>query len=209
MCGRYTLVRGEHAQDRFGFVDFHERRIQPMSWPPRYNVAPQQLVPVIVQDRDGRRHLEVMRWGFVPDWARGRARIGPQINARAETLAEKPFFRGAIRYHRCLIPADGFYEWQARPGGKQPIHIRLRQGDLFAFAGLYAPGDDDHEPTCAIVTTSANELMAPIHARMPAILAPEDEATWLDPEETRTIAALACIESYPADQMEAYQVAPL
>ncbi len=89
------------------------------------------------------------------------------------------------------------------------MHIRLRQGDLFAFAGLYAPGGDDHEPTCAIVTTSANALMAPIHARMPAILAPEDEATWLDPEETRTVAALACIESYPADQMEAYPVAPL
>lgn len=203
MCGRYTLVKPESAADRFGFVDFHDTRIQP-----RFNIAPSQTVFTVVE-RQGKRELAPMRWGYQPAWL-PPGRIPPPINARAETLVEKPLWRGALRRNRCLILADGYYEWQSVPGqkAKQPIYIRLKGGALFAFAGLHAE-DADGAPTCAIVTTEANALLAPVHHRMPAILEPDDEALWLDAEVDEPVPLRGCLQPYADEAMEAYSVAEL
>ena len=202
MCGRYTLGDPESIAARYGFQDFHETKITP-----RFNVAPSQVVTTIVSTPGGLRP-RAMRWGFHPAWMTDPKRP-PPINARAEGLLEGRLFRGALRHGRVSIPADGFYEWVAVPGGraKRPMHIRLQGGGLFVFAGLSTTAPDGAE-TCAIVTTSANELIAPLHHRMPVILDPEDEATWLDPE-TDPGHALALLRPYPAERMELYPVAPL
>ncbi|HWE63796.1 MAG TPA: SOS response-associated peptidase [Chloroflexota bacterium] len=201
MCGRYTLTNTGQLALRFGVAEADVE--------PRYNIAPSQEVPIIVAGRDGPA-LREARWGFRPAWLGDSANAAP-INARAETLLERPLFRGAVATHRCLIPADGFYEWQARPGqkAKQPFYIRLRDGALFAFAGLYTAGKDDAEDTCALITTRPNALMAPIHDRMPAILRREDEAAWLDPELTIPEAVLGYLEPYPESLMQAYPVSTL
>ncbi len=197
------MQQGEHAADRFGFVDFHDTRIEP-----RFNVAPTQSILTIVME-NGRRVPRPMRWGFQPDWMRQRGAVPPPINAKAETLVEKGMWRTALQRGRCLIPADGFFEWRSVPGrnGKQPMYVRLHGGPLFAFAGLYTPSDE-RGPSCAIVTTSANELMASIHPRMPVILAREAEDQWLDPEVSDPVALLACLQAYPADAMEVVPVGP-
>lgn len=180
------------------FEDFHDVRLPPVA--PRFNIAPRQEVPAVVIRRAARK-LVVMRWGFQPAWLAGRG-VPPFINAKAESLLDKPLWRGVLRSNRCLIPADGFYEWRTIPGSraKQPIHLRLSQGDLFAFAGLFAQ-DADGNLTCAIVTTEANPLVAPIHSRMPVILAPEDEAVWLDGLEQDPRVLVSLLKPYPADAM--------
>src|SRR5215212_4638405 len=165
MCGRYSLTDPSPLLRRFGLTEFAETGITP-----RFNVAPSQLIPIIVETRRG-REMRLVRWGLVPPWMKQPMKAPPPINARAESLTERPMFRGALRYQRCLIPADGFYEWRSVPGSrrKQPMHIRLKSGEIFAFAGLYADPHPDHdaEGTCAIITTEPNELMADIHTRMP------------------------------------------
>ena len=202
MCGRYTLGDPESIAARYGFTDFHETKIEP-----RFNVAPSQVVPVIV-GTDAGPALRAMRWGFHPAWM-AEPKRPPPINARAEGLANGRLFRGALRRGRCAIPADGFYEWTPVPGqrSKRPIHIRLKGGGLFVFAGLATVAPDGAE-TCAIVTTGANELIAPIHNRMPVILDGEDEEVWLDPEADVAV-ALACLQPYPPEQMELYPVSSL
>ncbi len=147
---------------------------------PRPNVSPTQSVPVAVSRGDGRL-LVPMRWGFVPSWAKAMNDGPLLINARAETIAEKPAFRTAARERRCLIPADGFYEWQGEKGAKTPFVIRPADGGMLAFAGVWQDwrGPDGVVPTCAIVTCAANESVAPIHHRMPVVIAPEDFALWL------------------------------
>lgn len=208
MCGRFSLGELDWLDQRFGIqvpLPFHE-------WPaPRFNVAPSQLVPVVVDTEEGRA-LRWMQWGFQPAWLKD-PRQAPPINARAETVAEKPMFREAVARRRCIIPADGFYEWQKLPRGKQPVYIRLKSGEVFGFAGLYTErrveGSDDPQASCVIITTGPNELMATIHHRMPVILAREDEALWLDRTVTDPAAVLACLRSYPAEPMEAYPVSPL
>jgi putative SOS response-associated peptidase YedK len=206
MCGRYTLTApAEQLALRFD--------LDPASVPAveaRYNIAPSQPVPVVVARPDGQLGLEWMRWGFQPAWATDAPRPAP-INARAETLLERPFFRSAVRQARCLIPADGFFEWQARRdhGGKQPMYIRLAEGGLFALAGLYTygpEGTDGAEGACAIITTAPNRLMQPIHERMPAILDRADEARWLDPDITEPDVVLDCLRPYPAEAMTAYPI---
>jgi putative SOS response-associated peptidase YedK len=204
MCGRYTLGErpeiSEHLQLRFP--------LGPPWTEPHYNIAPGQAILTVVADADGRR-AEGMRWGFQPGWYKAKPGQPPPINARAETLLERPMFRGAVGKTRCLIPADGFYEWQAVPGStrKQPLYIRLRDGELFCFAGLYTVRQDaatgEPQASCAIVTTAPNALMASIHNRMPVILREADEALWLAPEVTDPVAVLPCLEPYPAEQMEA------
>jgi putative SOS response-associated peptidase YedK len=154
-----------------------------------------------------------MHWGFRPAWRKDAGKQPPPINARAETLLERPMFRSSVARHRCLIPADGFYEWQALPGSsrKQPYYMQLLDAELFALAGIYTETQSGDERTrnCAIITTSPNVLMAPIHNRMPVILSREAEAAWLDPELTLAEAVLGYLKPYPADQMRAYPVSSL
>ncbi|MCW5751296.1 MAG: SOS response-associated peptidase [Alphaproteobacteria bacterium] len=176
MCGRYSITTPVEALARLFW--FPERP----NLAPRYNMAPTQIAPVVRESEDG-RHLALLRWGLVPFWAKD-AGIGARlINARAETLSEKPAFRDAFRKRRCILPADGFYEWQAAEGGKRPHLIRRRDGRPLAFAGLWESwrGGGGAEPleTFTIVTTDANETLRPIHERMPAILEEADFSLWL------------------------------
>ena len=203
MCGRFVLAQVGILPDRFGFVDFHDTRLPP----PRFNIAPSQEVLAIASGPEGPR-ARLLRWGFQPAWMR-EPKLPPPINARAETLLERKLFRDALGRGRCLIPADGFYEWAAVPGqrAKRPMHIRLKGGSPFAFAGLWTVGPDGVE-TCTIVTTAANELLSSIHERMPVILAPEDEVVWLDPA-TEVPAALGCLRAFLPEGMESYPVGGL
>ena len=205
MCGRYTLTSPEDIAARFGLGALTETHIEP-----RFNVAPSQGVPVIV----GREHgpgLATMRWGFQPAWMRGDGQRPPPINARGESLLERPMFRGAVAHGRCLIPADGFYEWKVVSGRKtkQPMYIRLKGGELFAFAGLYVQGPNDVGETCVIVTTAANDVLSSIHERMPVILDRDVEMRWLDPDLENGPAALAYLQPVPPERFEAFPVSSL
>jgi putative SOS response-associated peptidase YedK len=218
MCGRYTSTSTLSDLARVFEVD--EVRTDPL--PDRYNVAPTlDVYAVAVRGRNTaegpRRALGTFRWGLVPSWAKDAGVGSRMINARAEALASKPAYRAALVRRRCLIPADAFYEWQPRtdragaPAGKLPYVIRRRDGQPMAFAGLWEvwknPRQPDAEPlrTCAIVTTAANEVVAPIHGRMPVVLAPEDWTTWLDP--TSDLAgAQSLLVPPPSEWFEAYPV---
>jgi putative SOS response-associated peptidase YedK len=183
MCGRYTQMRTwAELLDLYGIAE----SLSPSNFPPRYNIAPTQAVPVVRRQRDsGERELVTLRWGLVPSWAKDIDIGARLINARAETVANKPSFRAAFKVRRCLIVADGFYEWQAQPKGpKQPFFITIAADRPFAFAGLWeewwGAGSTLIE-TCTIVTTEANAALRPIHARMPAILTVDRFDAWLDP----------------------------
>ena len=185
MCGRFAFFSPSEAVLRvFDLADMPELKA-------RYNIAPTQQVPVIRDDASGHRKLETMRWGLVPFWAKDEKIGNRMINARAETLGEKPAFRNAYKKHRCLIVASGFYEWQKTGNGKQPYFIARPDGDPIGMAGLWESwrpkgADEDVEPlhTCTIVTKDANASIVELHDRMPAILNPDDFALWLDPKET-------------------------
>lgn len=202
MCGRFTLTTNLGANAaRFGVARFLEEV------GPRYNIAPTQTV-IVVSD-DGTRHLTQMQWGLIPSWAKDPTIGNRMINARAETVATKPAFRVALRKRRCLIPADGFYEWQQAGRRKQPVYITFKTREPFSFAGLWdtwtAP-DGEAIRTCTIITTEANELLKPIHDRMPVILTREAESVWLDPTLQDPAKLLPLLKSYPAQEMEAYAV---
>jgi putative SOS response-associated peptidase YedK len=201
MCGRFNLTLPAAVEARFGFVDWHERRVQP-----RFNIAPSQEILTIVQSPESPPEARAATWGFAPRWLQSGS-SKPPINARAESVASSGMFRGALARTRCLIPATGFYEWRSEPGGagKTPMHIQLRTGEPFAFAGLWVPGTDGR-PTAAIITTGANELMRSIHTRMPVILRREDELLWLDPELTDVQLVLPLLQPYAAELMSAWQV---
>ena len=205
MCGRYTLTSPEDLAARFGLGALTETHIEP-----RYNVAPSQAVPVIVGGEAG-PSLVTMRWGFQPAWMRSDGQRPPPINARSESLLERPMFRGSVGKGRCLIPADGFYEWMAVPGRKtkQPMYIRLKGGGLFAFAGLYVQGPNDVGETCVIVTMAANDVLSPIHERMPVLLDRDIEARWLDPDLENSQAALAYLQPVSPDRFETFPVSSL
>lgn len=202
MCGRFTLTTNLGAiAARFGVTRFLEEV------GPRYNIAPTQ--PVIVVNDDGSRHLTEMRWGLIPSWAKEPTIGNRMINARAETVATKPAFRAALRKRRCLIPADGFYEWQQVGRRKQPVYITLKTREPFSFAGLWetwTSPDGEEIKTCTIITTEANDLMKPIHDRMPVILTPDAEAVWLDPAIQDPARLLALLTPYPSEAMEVYPV---
>src|ERR687894_553007 len=182
MCGRYTLrTPVDSLVERFEIEEY------PSSITPSYNIAPTQEVAAVVEE-DEKRKLEMFHWGLIPSWAKDPAIGNKMINARAETLGEKPAFRTALRRRRCLVPADGFYEWKKEPGGKTktPMHIRMKSGDVFAFAGLWETWhspDGSVIPSCTLITTRPNELMSEIHDRMPVILQRDDYQRWLDPQE--------------------------
>jgi putative SOS response-associated peptidase YedK len=175
---------------------------------PTYNAAPSQAQLVIRNDAP--QTISRAVWGFVPEWAAGRSDVKPLINARAETVAEKPFFRDAFKKKRCLVLADGFYEWRRTRDGKVPYRIALKSEEPFAFAGIWssiASVDGTPQITFAILTTDANELVAQIHTRMPVMLRPEDEENWLG-KELPLEAAQKLLVPYPAHLLTAYQVSP-
>ncbi|MCA9897857.1 MAG: SOS response-associated peptidase [Anaerolineales bacterium] len=175
---------------------------------PRYNIAPTQPVAAIRLAENGQREFTFFRWGLVPSWAKDLNIGSRMINARSETVAEKPSFRTAFKRRRCLIPADGFYEWQKQGSGKQPMFIRPVAERPFALAGLWEVWRDPDGSvlqTCTILTTTPNELMAPIHNRMPVIVEPEDFDLWLNPEPDPE-QGLHLLRPYPAEKMAAYPV---
>jgi putative SOS response-associated peptidase YedK len=201
MCGRYTLTSPSMKLfEKFGLEG------EAPELAPNYNVAPTQSVAAIFAENGGRR-LEALRWGLVPSWAKDLSIGSRMINARSETAHEKPSFRSAWGRRRCLIPADGFYEWKKEAGGKQPFHIRMKSEEPFAFAGLWETwdGGDGEVRTCAILTTEANEMMSDIHHRMPVILPPDLYEAWLG-DEAEKQELIAMMEPYPSDEMEAYPV---
>lgn len=207
MCGRFSLTADVNAvQESFPWVNV------PPEILPRYNIAPTQ--PVAVVANDGKNRLDFYTWGLIPSWAKDPSIGNRMINARAETLAEKPAFRSAFRRRRCLILADGFYEWQQQPEKKSkvPMYIRLESGKPFALGGLWEAW---HSPdgssilSCTIITTVPNELMASIHNRMPFILPEESYATWLAPGEADPRQLSTLIKPFPANKMEAYPISTL
>ena len=174
---------------------------------PRFNIAPSQ--PVIVIGDDGQRSMQTMKWGLIPSWANDPSVGNRLINARAETIAEKPAFRNALKKRRCLIPADGFYEWLKLSTVKQPVRIVLKTREPFAMAGLWehwtSPANEQ-VLSCTIITTAANELLQPIHERMPVILNRADEGRWLDPTVTDPVVLVGMLKPYPSELMEFYSV---
>ena len=205
MCGRFTLATSlTTVAQRFAV---RMPTAESAVWTPRYNIALTQTV-IVVSD-DGTRHLTQMQWGLIPSWAKDPAIGNRMINARAETVATKPAFRVALRKRRCLIPADGFYEWQPVWRRKQPVYITLKTREPFSFAGLWetwSSPDGQEIKTCTIITTEANGLLRPIHDRMPVILTQEAEAVWLDPTIQEPARLLPLLMPYPADEMEWYPV---
>ncbi len=177
MCSRYNLTaKLDAAQVFFGVANGEP-------YPPRYNIAPTQPALIVRLDHTRNRELALVRWGFIPSWVKDPARLSLMINARAESAAEKASFRGAMRHRRCLVPANGFYEWTGKPGTRQPHLIQRPDSGLLAFAGLWESwlGADGSEiDTMAILTVAANSAMASLHDRMPAILGPESFDAWLD-----------------------------
>lgn len=201
MCGRFTRWHtAEEIAKRFE-VEAAEEFAEA-----RYNIAPSQAIPVITQP-DARSVL-VCKWGLVPFWSKDPALGNKLINAKAETLAEKPSFKYALEKRRCLIPADGFYEWDKRGKPAQPMYIHRRDDGLFAFAGLWEECkllDGQLLRTCTIITVPPNAVVGDFHQRMPALLRQEDEAVWLAPA-TKTKEALACLQPFPDGALEAYAV---
>jgi putative SOS response-associated peptidase YedK len=199
MCGRFTQSQSiPRIAQEFGIAEVS------CDLGPSYNIAPTQKVAVVVTD--GVKKLVPVRWGLVPSWAKEISVGNKMINARAETITEKASYRNAFKKRRCLVVADGFYEWQDVGDSKRPVYIRLKSGKPFGFAGLYEvwkSPEGDEITTCTIITTEANELMKPIHARMPVIIPRQDEDLWLNPE-TKDPGLL--LKPYPAEEMEAYPV---
>ncbi|MBI3566549.1 MAG: SOS response-associated peptidase [Elusimicrobia bacterium] len=190
MCSRYTATMSAKVlAERFGAAP-------PPGFSPRYNIAPSQPAAVVLAAPE--RRLTLLRWGLLPSWAKGPA-AKPQIVARAESLADKPFFRDAFRWRRALVPADGWYEWPKKGADKSPRLFRLKTGAAFAFAALWEPGG------FAIVTTAPNPLVARVHDRMPLVLPPDGEAAWLDPQTRPDRLKELCLP-YPSEPLEARRV---
>ena len=203
MCGRYTLTSPEEALRRlFGYGG------PAINLPARYNVVPTQEMPVVRRGANSPRALVRMRWGLVPGWARDAGGAAKMKNARAETLAEKPSFRDALARRRCLVPADGFFEWSTKAGEKRPYFVGFDDRRPFAMAGLWErwTGGDTPLVTFTVVTTAASETLNAIHHRMPVILPPEDFDAWLDVDGTTVVAAQALLRSFEAPDFAARPV---
>ena len=204
MCGRYTITSAPEAiRALFRYPE------QP-NFPPRYNVAPTQPIP-IVRLTEGQRHFALVRWGLLPSWVKDPKNFTLLINARGESVVDKPAFRAAMKRRRCLIPADGFYEWKAVGGRKQPYFARLKTGGPMALAGLWecwiGPNGEEME-TAAIMTTNANRTLGEIHGRMPVIVPPEAFDLWLNCAEVDATTASALIHPAPENLLELYPVSP-
>jgi putative SOS response-associated peptidase YedK len=205
MCGRYRLSRRKQlVEEYFDSVSGEE------DWSPRYNIAPTQLVPVIRQNpKEPIRELSLIRWGLVPSWAKDSSLATKMINARSETASTKPAFRDALRFRRCLIPADGFYEWSRTGKAKQPYCFEVNGGELFAFAGLWDRWKDPSGTavqTCSILTTTPNAVSSAVHDRMPVILDPDTYDLWLHSGMMDASAASELLKPCDARLMRCYPV---
>lgn len=201
MCGRFSLTDPYSIYARFHLAN----RID---LAPRYNVTPTQVMPVFDQPK----HVELVRWGLIPFWAKDPNVGYSMINARAEGIAEKPSYRKPFRFQRCIIPADGFFEWKQTKDGKVPYYFKLKRGGLFGFAGLYDLWKDPHGHevnSYTIITTTPNELVGNVHDRMPVILRRDDEDDWLNPDIVEPERLEHFLHPYPAAEMDAYAVSTL
>jgi putative SOS response-associated peptidase YedK len=207
MCGRYKLSRRKQIiEEHFDTADWRD------DWSPRYNVAPTQLIPVIRQNpKEPVRELSLMRWGLIPYWAKDPSGAARMINARSETADTKPAYRNPLKLRRCLIPADGFYEWAKTANGKQPYCFEVNNGELFAFAGLWDGWKDSTGNwirTCSILTTTPNAVTSAVHDRMPVILDPDSYDLWLDPGMQNAAAVSEMLKPYDARMMRCYPISP-
>lgn len=205
MCGRYRLSRRKQIiEEHFDSVSGEE------DWSPRYNVAPTQPVPIIRQHpKEPRREMSLVRWGLIPWWAKDASGAARMINARSETAATLPAFRDALKSRRCIVPADGFYEWLRAGKTKQPFCFEVNDGELFAFAGLWErwkDADGKALETCSILTTTPNVVTSTVHDRMPVILNPDSYDVWLDPGFADAAAVSELLKPYDARLMRSYPV---
>ena len=211
MCGRFTLRTPMHLLTEQFLFDFDPDQ----TWHPRYNIAPtQQVAAVRIGSDDGVRQLVALRWGLIPSWAKDPSIGNRMINARAETVAEKPSFRNALKRRRCLVLSDGYYEWQqqGRQGPKQPYYICMNDEQPFAFAGLWESWKDpsgNRIESCTIITTEANALTKSIHDRMPVIVPSQAHRLWLDPHAVDAAPLQPLLAAYPSEEMKAYPVSTL
>lgn len=206
MCGRFTNDATPERVEK----EFKVGKLNPGVFKPRFNIAPQQMIGAVIES-GGERRAESFRWGLIPSWAKDDAIGNKLINARAETLAEKPSFKNAFRARRCIIPASGFYEWQKKgAGGKQPFYFYLKEKQVFGFAGLWEEWLDKESgelvETCTIITTEANAVLEPVHDRMPVILKAEDYDEWLDEKHKNTARLQNLLIPYRADEMASHAV---
>ena len=197
MCGRYTLTRWSEDVARIVKASIYSNLT------PRYNIAPTQPVATILQpESSSERELRFLHWGLIPSWAKDQSMSARMINARAETVAEKPAFRSAFKRRRCLVMADGFYEWQTQGKKKQPFYFKLKEGEVFGFAGLWEHWEKNGVvESCTIITTNANNLMQPIHDRMPVILSRQNYEMWLDPEMAKVEKLQELLQPYSEEEM--------
>ncbi|MFZ3371036.1 MAG: SOS response-associated peptidase [Candidatus Sulfotelmatobacter sp.] len=205
MCGRYRLSRRKQfIEEQFDTADWQD------DWSPRYNIAPTQPIPVVRQHpKEPRRDLSLMRWGLIPSWAKDTSSAARMINARSETAHTLPAFREAMKSRRCLIPADGFYEWKRDGKTKQPFCFEVSEGQLFAFAGLWERWRDPSGQwvkSCSILTTTPNAVTSAVHDRMPVILHPDSYDLWLDPGMQNVAAISELLKPYDAGLMRCYPV---
>lgn len=206
MCGRYTIT-----------VTMNELMLRYLTedttivhYAPKYNAAPMQHIPAVIHNGKHNK-LGELRWGLVPSWSKDDKNASKLINARSESLLEKASFKNLVSSRRCIIPADGFYDWKRQDHGKQPMRITLSSGGLFSMAGLYdiwVDSSGNKLSTCTIITTEPNSLMAEIHDRMPVILSPDDEAEWLDRDNHNVPSLMKLLRPYDSKQMRAYPVSP-
>jgi putative SOS response-associated peptidase YedK len=207
MCGRYRLSRRKQIiEEYFETADWQD------DWSPRYNIAPMQAVPVIRQHpKEPVRQLSTMRWGLIPNWAKSPSIATGTINAKSETAATKPAFRDSLRYRRCLIPADGFYEWKRTANGKHPYCFEVSEGELFAFAGIWdewKSAKGQWIRTCSILTTTPNAVTSAVHDRMPVILHPDSFDLWFDPGMQKVAEVSALLKPFDTRLMRCYPVSP-
>jgi len=205
MCGRYRLSRRKQVVE-----EYFEAASGEEEWAPRYNIAPTQSVPVIRGNPPKPvRELSLIRWGLIPSWGKDSSAAAGMINARSETAATKPAFRDALKSRRCLVPADGFYEWQRAGKSKQPYCFEVDDGQLFALAGIWDCWKDasgNAVETCSILTTTPNALTATVHDRMPVILDPDGYDLWLDPGMKDVSVASELLKPYNARLMRCYPI---
>ena len=205
MCGRYRLSRRkEIIEEYFDTASWDD------DWSPHYNIAPTQSVPVIRQHpKDPVRQVSLLQWGLIPHWSKDPGIAASTINAKSETAATKPAFRDPLRCRRCLIPADGFYEWKRTEGFKQPFCFEVGEGELFAFAGIWdgwRNSEGHWIKTCSILTTTPNALTSAVHDRMPVILDPDSYDLWLDPGMQNVTAVSELLKPYEGSRMRCFPI---